>query len=136
MELIPDSVASDVDEKIKICGTIPINESISDWAVAVTPINKNRKYLKTPEISLTELFADLPSSIQYEINCKRDEKNILSRSQGDIWMDTDGDGKIDYVSVAVACSIQGMDCKQDYTCTKTLKLINGEWIQMSFSTPA
>jgi hypothetical protein len=133
MEVYSDTVASDVAEKIKKCGHIPINGRISDWAVAVTPINKNRKYLKTPEISGREAFNVLPYNFQKEANCRGDEQDVLSRNEGDKWLDTDGDGEIDFVLISVAC---GSNCDGDSYCSKSLKLIKGEWIEMGFSTPA
>lgn len=135
VELNINSVATDIEEKLKQCGTTLSNNRIQDFVVAVTPINKNREFLKTPEISTREMFARLPSEVQWEANCKRGEKDVLSKNQGDVWMDTDGDGEIDYILVSVTCSKTKV-CKEDYTCTKTLKLIKGEWTEMSFSTPA
>jgi hypothetical protein len=130
VELIPDSVASDMGEKMKKCGSQV--GSVDDYVIAVIPKNSRQKSWKT-EISGSEAYHLLPYNLQEEADCITDEKGVLSTGQGDDWLDTDGDGKIDFIRLSVSCQSR---CSDAYTCTATYKLIKGEWVKMSFSRPA
>jgi hypothetical protein len=139
-QVIPETIASDAQEKVKFCKYSPKSNHNNGLAFAVIKYSGNSKNTKLENLDLRKTFLSLPSNVQSWANCAeslvpedcvRKEKNTLSLSTGDNWADTDCNGEIDLVLINGNCNNSG-----DYTCGKTLKWNGLIWIEIAHSTPA
>ena len=119
LEIIPETVATDAVEKIKACDSSPESKYISSNAFAVAPVNKTRRQSKLSKLETPSTYT-LPFSVQ-------------AWAKGDItnWTDTDGDGKVDLVTISGKCGMS-----ENNFCSKTLSWNGLRWIEIAYSAPA
>jgi hypothetical protein len=134
-EIIPETIAVDVAEKIKKCGP---TEHFSQ-AFAVTPPDEKRRKTKSAETSAEDLektYKSLPSEItgwaESGIFGKESRQTKTLKPLLDDWADTDGNGKIDLLKLNGNC---GEKADSEYTCGRILRLINGNWLEIAYITP-
>ncbi len=103
---------------------------------AVYPSRPERRGITIPrDLDLRAIYASLPAEEKQwrESLATTEETTVpIDLSVPDFWTDTDGDGKIDVISIAGKC---GGDPNEDYTCTKILRLTADGWRQISFMPP-
>ena len=133
LKIVPETLAADAQEKIKMCHFAAEFPYLSN-VFAVAPRNDKRKNIKIGKVDTRKLFASLDTETKQRANMPHKEiireKNKLTLSN-DNWTDIDGDGQIDLVKMSAACSIESA-----YTCSSLLLLINGNWKEIGFITPA
>lgn len=119
VKIMPETVASDAVEKIKICDGTPESKYISSNAFAVAPVVEKRKQIKLNKLEKPSTYM-LPVSVQLW-------------AEGDVgnWTDTDGDGKVDLVSISGKCGTS-----EDNFCTRVLSWNGLRWIEIAYSKPA
>lgn len=115
-----ETVALDAVEKIKACTGEPKSKYISSNAFAVAPVDEKRKQIKLNKLEKPAIY-NLPVSIQLWAI-----KDSISN-----WVDTDGDGKVDLVSVSGYCSTS-----EESICKKVLSWNGFSWIEIAYSKPA
>lgn len=136
LEIISETIASDVSEKVKQCQFDANSNAYSSNAFAVFS-GIDRSLIKTSFLPDKKLFLSLPLDVQTwateggEIY-KRDFATLSVKS-GDFWADADGDGKIDLVAVTVNCN---GDANTSLTCQRLLRRYSTGWIEISYFTPA
>ena len=132
LKVVPEKVASDMQEKIKTCGYDSKSPDYGE-AFAVAPPDDKRKNIKISEIDTRKLFSSLNKETKVMANTTEKyvgrEKNNLTL-KNDSWTDIDGDGQIDLVEVSGNCG------NKDYTCTLVFLLINGKWKEIGNIGPA
>lgn len=105
------------------------------------PINSNLSDFYYTQITSEKIFNTLPKTVQnwhwlfkeqYEIETSDEEKESIKKWL-EVYTDLDGDGLIDLVSVEGPCDSTPKD---DLSCSKVLRKINGIWKEIYFQTPA
>lgn len=119
LEIIPETIAADGVEKIRACDSSPESKYISSNAFAVAPSDNKRRQGKLNKLERPSIYT-LPLSIQ--IWAKGDVTN---------WADTDGDGKIDLVSISGLCGTS-----ENNYCSKTLSWNGLRWVEIAYAPPA
>ena len=138
LTFIPETVSPDAQEKTAACKQ-PIDGG-NNPAFAVAPRDSNRKNIKIGNVDTRKLYASLPDTKRkwleeekkiYKTNPEfRDrEKGNLTLRQDD-WTDTDGDGKIDLVSISAVCE---KGDSEGTSCSSILMLIDGKWIKVGLT---
>ena len=130
-------MASDALEKVKQCSDNPNHKYPSSEIFAIATRDDKRKNIKLGEQNGKSLFSDLPRSVKSWANCKRPKPGVVSRENNDDWTDTDGDGKVDLISINADCQPNGF-CEDEggYTCSKILRWTGWRWVEISYETPA
>ena len=132
VEIISESTASDLTEKVKHCAWEPDSEYVSSTAFAVTPREEKRKKIKLENPDLQKTFSSLPWSVQSWAKKLASRKTeTLSPKSFDDWADTDGDGEIDLVQINGYCS-----SSEEYICSRVLRKLYGVWIEIAYTMPA
>lgn len=134
LNLIPDSLASDLREKLQQCGGEPVEKSFSSEFFAVAAKDGIVKNVKTQSPNDAYLFWTLPYRIQWWWDkCDRNLDGNAPTRKIDNWADTDGDGSIDLVEVSGDCKDS---CNGDYTCSRILRWTGWRWIEVGYHRPA
>lgn len=136
VDIISETIAPDVSEKVKQCQTSADSNSFNSNAFAVFS-NIDRSSIKTTSLPDKKLFLSLPINVQTwatEGN-EAHSRNFaaLSIKSGDFWADADGDGKIDLVAIIVNCN---GDANTSLTCHRLLRWYSTGWSEISYFTPA
>lgn len=137
LRVTPEKVASDIQEKIKLCQYYSESPNFSN-VFAVAPLNNERRNIKIKPIDTHKLYASLPQAkrewleeekavykTDKESRRQREARNLTL--QNDNWTDADGDGKIDLVEIKTICE---RDDPEGNTCSVILMLINGKWVEI------
>lgn len=141
IEILPETIALDANEKIKQCDGSPEDDGTfySDaWAIA--PKVSKRKNIIT-DIDKQQVFNSLPNKTRKWLDqkivknpnecCERKEKGVVSVKEQDSWADFDGDGKIDWLKV-VGIDKETMERKGDsFTITLVFHRIKGKWTDLT-----
>jgi len=119
VKIIPETIATDAVEKIKACDSSPESKYISSNTFAVAPIVEKRKQIKLNKLEKPSTYT-LPIGVQIW-------------AEGDIgnWTDTDGDGKVDLVSISGKCGTS-----EENICTRVLSWNGLRWIEIAYTKPA
>lgn len=132
LRIVPERVASDMQEKIKICHYYSESPNYSE-VFAIAPLDNKRKNIKIGKVDTRKLFASLDKETKEMANTTEKyvgrEKNNLTLAN-DNWTDIDGDGQIDLVEVSGNCG------NKDYTCSLVFLLINDKWKKIGEIGPA
>ncbi len=120
LEIISETVASDAVEKVKLCVTYPESKYISSNAFAIVPTDEKRKQMRAKKLEKPSIYS-LPFSVQMWA-----EKDGIGN-----WADTDGDGKVDLVTVSGACGTS-----EEYICSRTLSWNGLRWVEIAYTKPA
>jgi hypothetical protein len=132
VQVIPESTASDLTEKLRQCDLEPDSKYAASKAFAVTPRNEKRKTIKLENPNLEKVFSSLPLSVQSWAKQFPSRKTMaLSLKSLDDWADTDGDGEIDLVQINGLC----VD-SDEYICSRVLRKIYGVWTEIAYTMPA
>jgi hypothetical protein len=136
LETLPETAAKDAAEKLKQCAGSD-EKFPNNYVFAVAPRDSSRSTIKIGSVDTKKLYDSLPLESRkwleedkdiYKFNSlyRRKEKKNLTL-QNDNWTDTDGDGKIDLISISAVCE---KDDSEGTSCNSILMLVEGKWVEI------
>ena len=139
--IMPETVAADAEQKIIHCSRSITDESISPYSdtIMIAPRSSKRQNVNSENIDTKSVAASLPQEVRQWLNlktkqnCEREIKNDLSIEEGDFWVDTEGDGKIDWVEIK---GINKKETEESEECVNYLRFFqqtNGKWKEIKIS---
>lgn len=139
VEWVADSIRSNFEEAIKKCSSNKEFLNASS-AFAVYPSIPKRQNIKIQNQPTTKDLKQIYNSFTPEQkkwratrNKERDPKFYEMLENDYDWADSDGDGKIDLITINGTCSGIPND---ELSCVKILHLVNSEWKEVARITPA
>jgi len=141
MKLIKESNRPNVKQAISQC-PMPEEEldegvSASSPAFAVYPSQPDRRNIRINKVPNLKAIYDSLSEEQKQWRASLNEQRkpeFFNTLENDFnWTDTDGDGKIDLISIEGTCN--GKPDTENH-CIKILHLFDGKWLEVVLITPA